>query len=702
MATGAQLSQRLMSTFLVELEGHVRAVERDVLALERGDGEASQTYISLFRSAHSLKGAARVVGLDAIETVCHRLEEIVKSLQDGRRKADAPLFQLLLSTADALSATGRGIAEQRGNAGSPLLAMLPQLASTSESQPASVEEPSQLATMVMPVSKSAQDATLRVAANKLDALLAQDGELLIARRRSANHAVMLEKLLQRARDAQREGRTVGGLRDMVRELQGVVADMSNDVQSLDHAAEKLSEEIRQVRMLPFSQACEGLERAVRDLTADGGKQATLVVSGGEIGVDRSILEGLRDPLVHLVRNAVGHGIEPKDERIAAGKIASGIVSIAATLTGSQITVTVRDNGRGIDTGAVMAKARKLGLSPSKAAGRENDLIFEPGFTTQNSVSRISGRGIGLDVVRTQIEEMRGAISVASETGQGTVFTIVLPLTLTSIRGLLVGSSGQIFALDSTMVRGLRRVSSDEIRFVEGRSVLVGEGEPLPLAPLSTLLGLERAPERDGERFQVVLLGAASAQAAVIVDTLYEEDDLTVRNLGHRFGRLSNISGGTILPDGRVALILHASDLIEGVLAGAAVSRLPGKRAVSETKKRLVIAEDSMTTRTLIKAILENAGYDVSAAADGAEAWRFVERNGADLVVADVEMPEMSGFELTETIRASAEHGGIPVILLTALESDNDKARGLSVGANAYLLKSAFDQRELLSAIRQMV
>lgn len=702
MTTSAQLSQRLMSTFLVELEGHVRAIERDVMVLERGDGDAAQTYISLFRSAHSLKGAARVIGLDGIETACHRLEEIVKSLQDGRRKADGPLFQLLLSTADALSATGRGIAEQRENAGSPLLAVLPRLAATSETQPASVEEPSQLATMVMSVSKPTQDATLRVAANKLDALLAQDGELLIARRRSANHAVMLEKLLQRARDAQREGRTVGGLRDMVRELQGVVADMANDVQSLDQAAEKLSEEIRQVRMLPFSQACEGLDRVVRDLTADSGKQATLVVSGGEIGVDRSILEGLRDPLVHLVRNAVGHGIEPKDERVAARKIASGVVSIAATLTGSQITVTVRDDGRGIDTGAVMAQARKLGLSPSKAAGRENDLIFEAGFTTQNSVSRISGRGIGLDVVRTQIEEMRGAISVSSETGRGTVFTIVLPLTLTSIRGLLVGSSGQIFALDSTMVRGLRRVSSDDIRFVEGRSVLVGEGEPLPLAPLSTLLGLERAPERDGERFQVVLLGAAAAQAAVIVDMLYEEDDLTVRNLGHRFGRLPNISGGTILPDGRVALILHASDLIDGVLAGAAVSRLPGKRPASETKKRLVIAEDSMTTRTLIKAILENAGYDVSAAADGAEAWRFVERSGADLVVADVEMPEMSGFELTETIRASAEHGDIPVILLTALESDNDKARGLSVGANAYLLKSAFDQRELLSTIRQMV
>jgi two-component system chemotaxis sensor kinase CheA len=241
-----------------------------------------------------------------------------------------------------------------------------------------------------------------------------------------------------------------------------------------------------------------------------------------------------------------------------------------------------------------------------------------------------------------------------------------------------------------------------VRFVEGRSVLVGEGDPLPLAPLSGLLGLPPALPRDDEPMQVVLLGAGSAEAAIAVDLLYDEDDLTVRNLGHRFGRLPNISGGTILPDGRVALILHASDLIEGALEGKTVSRVAAAKPAPQTRKRLVIAEDSMTTRTLIKAILENAGYEVDAAADGVQAWRMVERKGADLVVADVEMPEMDGFELTRTIRSSVEHGDIPVILLTALETDRDKAHGLSAGANAYLLKSAFDQRELLAAIREMV
>ncbi len=704
MISGAPLTQRLMSTFLVELEEHVRAIERDVLALERGEGNAAQIHTSLFRSAHSLKGAARVVGLDAIETVCHRFEEIVQGLRDGRRKADAALFQLLLCVADALSATGRLLGEQRENPGQPLLPLLSKLAAASEAPPTANEigeEPSQLATMAMPAAKP-QDATLRVAAGKLDALLAQDGELLVARRRASSHNQMLERLLRRARDAQREGRANAGLREIVRELQGVTTEMAEDARSLDQAAEKLSEEIRQVRMLPFSQACEGLDRVVRDLTAGGDKDVSLVITGGEIGVDRSILEGLRDPLLHLVRNAVDHGIEPKHVRKDAGKHATGRVLVSASLSGPQIIVKVRDDGRGIDTGAVNAQALKRGFTTSKAPGHEHDVIFEPGFTTQTSVSRISGRGVGLDVVKSQIEEMRGAISVGNEPGRGVEFTIVLPLTLTSIRGLLIGCSGQIFALDSTMVRGLRRVPQENVRFVEGRSVLVGEGDPLPLAPLSGLLGLPPALPRDDEPMQVVLLGAGSAEAAIAVDLLYDEDDLTVRNLGHRFGRLPNISGGTILPDGRVALILHASDLIEGALEGKTVSRVAAAKPAPQTRKRLVIAEDSMTTRTLIKAILENAGYEVDAAADGVQAWRMVERKGADLVVADVEMPEMDGFELTRTIRSSVEHGDIPVILLTALETDRDKAHGLSVGANAYLLKSAFDQRELLAAIREMV
>ena len=238
---------------------------------------------------------------------------------------------------------------------------------------------------------------------------------------------------------------------------------------------------------------KGLDRLVRDLTASGDKEISLLVSGGDIGVDRSVLEGLRDPLLHLVRNAVDHGIEAKSERGKAGKPTAGSIAISASLNGPQIIVKVRDDGRGIDTDAVIAAAQKRGLAPARTAGHEHDVIFEPGFTTLASASTISGRGVGLDVVKSQIEAMRGATTVATEPAGGTEFTLVLPLTLTSIRGLLIGCGGQTFALDSTVVRGLRHVASGDVRVVAGRPVLVGEGDPLPLVSLGDLLGLDAAP-----------------------------------------------------------------------------------------------------------------------------------------------------------------------------------------------------------------
>jgi two-component system chemotaxis sensor kinase CheA len=705
MATDAHLTQRLMSTFVVELEEHARAMERDLLRLERGEEQPGPLYISLFRSAHSLKGAARVTGLHAIETVCHHLEEVLQTLQEGRRVADTGLFQLLLSTADALSATGRLLAEKADTGAGPLVRLLPKLAAAADGPlPKAVgprEAPAPSETPSQPPAKP-QDATLRVEARKLDALLAQDGELLVVRRRGALHVGALEKLLQGARDAQREGREAQGLRDISRELQGFIGRLAEDTKMLDATAGKLSDEIRQVRMLPFAQACEGLDRLLRDLTANGEKEVGLTVFGRDIGVDRSILEGLRDPLLHLVRNAVDHGIEAKAVRRAAGKPPAGSITISASLSGPQVIVKVRDDGGGIDTDAVHAAAQERGLAPAHGAGHQHDVIFEPGFTTLASASVISGRGVGLDVVKSQIAAMRGAISVVSERGNGTEFTLMLPLTLTSVRGLLIGCGEQIFALDSTMVRGLRRVSTKDVRVVAGRSVLTGEGEPLPLVSLAGLLGLDVPPPRDDEAMQVVLLGMDAPQVAIIVSALYDEDDLTVRNLGARFGRMQNFSGGTILPNGRVALILHAGDLVTTALEGKTVSFFAQDEKPQAARKRLVIAEDSMTTRTLVKAILENSGYEVDAAEDGAQAWRLIEAKGADLVVSDIEMPNMDGFALTEAIRGSARHGETPVILLTALENDRDKARGLSAGANAYLLKSGFDQRELLTAIRQMV
>jgi two-component system chemotaxis sensor kinase CheA len=301
--------------------------------------------------------------------------------------------------------------------------------------------------------------------------------------------------------------------------------------------------------------------------------------------------------------------------------------------------------------------------------------------------------------------MRGAVDVSFGAGQGTKFTLVVPLTLTSVRVILVEASGQVYAVDTIGVHRVLRISADDIRSIEGRKILLIAGKPVPLVTLTGSLGLhDSAPLADGAKLSAVVLAAGNRSAAFLVDNLQNEREVVVRALGPRLRHVKCISGGTILPDGRIALILNAADLIQRALSLPATANLSDIQPIAprSARKRLLVADDSVTVRTLQKNILESAGYDVMAAVDGMEAWHLLSENGADLVVSDVEMPRMDGFSLTEAIRESRRFRDLPVILVTAMESDADKARGLAVGADAYCLKSAFDQKDLLATIARFL
>jgi two-component system chemotaxis sensor kinase CheA len=744
-----QLIQKLTATFLVELRDHVRNVERDLLALERGGDAKAQAelYSSLFRTAHSLKGASRAVGAGLVETACHRLEEIVQAFRDGVLAPDKEVIQLFLATADAIGEAGERIGARQDLSGSALAALLPRLSSATDREPPAkrtsasppkpipLPEPPPVPELPpVPVPRPSGAHVVRLPAAKLDALLAQNEQLLVARRRSDAHDDMAANLQDIVRTWQQnwaemdrhvarafagarpsegghEGelrqatqilsRHRGDLRRFDRAMQKFVSQTAADRRQIDQTAAELGGEIRHVRMLPFADACEGLDRVVRDLTAGSGKRARLTVIGSDTAIDRSLLEGLRDPLIQMVRNAVHHGIEPETARREAGKPPDGQITITATLRGTQIVVTVADDGKGIDTAAVAAEAQRRNLDGNGA--NPLDAIFHPGFSTTASVTTVSGRGFGLDIVKTKVEAMRGSVEVASETGRFTRFKLTLPLTLTTIRALLVRAGGQVFALDSMFIAKLLRVAPGDVRVVEGRSMVVGGKAPVALASLASLLGLPETPHRgDGRKLAVIVLAVGEREAAISVDELLGEQELLVRSLSARLKHLENVAGGTVLPSGRIALILHSGDLMRGVLAGAPRSAAPKPTERSKPRRRLVIADDSMTTRTLMKTILEGAGYDVFAAADGSDAWHLLQDSGADLVVTDVEMPIMDGFALTETIRNSARFHDLPVVLMTALETDEDKARGLRAGATAYLTKSTFDQRDLLATIQQIL
>lgn len=709
-----ELVRRLMTTFLVELDEHVRTLEHDLLALEKADDAARGGLLkTLFRTAHSLKGAARSVSVTPIEAVCHRMEGVLAAAVEGSLSLAPDHLQLFLAVADALRDAGQRLRESRTLDRSPIETILSRLQSPDLGTATPVAAPK----LPPDAPQPAAPGTVRVAASKLDALLTRTGELVVARKRSEERIVEVEALRDRyermrarCRKAARAAKApADGLDDEMksigRDLDRLASDLGRDAHAVELAAGPLADEVRRVRMIRFAEACEGLDRAVRDLARSGGKEVDLVIEGAEVELDRSVLEAIKAPLLHLVRNAVDHGVEPPDIRRAGAKPPRARVRVSASLRGGDVEVAVEDDGGGLDLSAIRAQALRRGMAAPSGDAEAARLVFLAGFTTAKAVTEVSGRGIGLDIVKSAVEAIHGSVDFTHAAGKGCRFVLRLPLTLTSIRALLVGAGGHLFALPTGAVRRLVRVAPADLRTVEGREMLPHDGALVPLAGLAATLGLRAAePAHGAGRASVVVLASAERCAGLVVDELRAEAEVVVKGLGPRLGRLPFVSGATVLPDGRTVLILNAAEVLSRALAAPAGPSIAGALAApaAAKRKRLLVAEDSVTTRALLKGILETHGFDVLEAADGAEAWRLLQEVGADLVVSDVEMPRMDGFELTEAIRRSRRAAGLPVILVTARTSPADKARGLEAGADAYLEKSAFDQTRLLETIAQLL
>jgi two-component system chemotaxis sensor kinase CheA len=742
-----RLAQRLMATFIVELENYVRTFEQDLLALEKNPAPDARTDLfgSLLRTAHSLKGAARSVKVDLLETASHRLEEVFIAARDGDLKTDGAFFNVLLPTIDAVGDVALRLKTEGRLTNAPLVEELPRLTGllTGETNPRRPNQ-SEPTSPGAPSPRQRIDA-VRVANDKLDALLRQSGELLVVRHRAEARSEDASKLqdiladwrkawrhveqgiadlLKRGSEAEEAPNGTGaksraarsnlmelavnrsrdGLWRLERSLQRFAADLTVDRRAIEQTAGPLDAMVRQTRMFPFAEACEGLERVARDLSVSGNKKVHLVIEGGEIELDRSVLESIKDPLLHLVRNAVDHGIEPVAMRRMANKPEVARITVTAALRGTRVEIRVSDDGKGLDLAAIIERLRGAGRPVPTEERELMRCIFQPGFTTSPRVTQVSGRGVGLDVVNTQLAAVRGVVDVSFVPGAGTVFTLSVPLTLTSIRAILVGVGDDIYAVDTASVDRVLRVGAGDIRSVGGREMLLLSGVPIPVITLAELVGAPGQSLTETSKVSAIVLSAAGRLAALAVDTLHAEREVVIRALGPRLRQVAGVAGGTILPNGRIALILNAAELVEQVIASPSKGLLADTAAGAQgaIRKRLLVVDDSATIRTLEKSILEAAGYDVTIAADGQEAWHLLLEMGADLVVSDVEMPRMDGFSLTETIRGSKRFRDLPVVLVTAMESEADKARGMAVGATAYRLKSAFDQKDLLATIEQIL
>lgn len=479
---------------------------------------------------------------------------------------------------------------------------------------------------------------------------------------------------------------------------------------LDRKINYFLEDMKSVIMLPSTTLFAPFPRMVRELGRSQGKEIDLDLKGAEIEIDRRILEELKDPLVHLLRNCVDHGVETPEERRMLNKSERGRIFLHVNqIEGGKVEITLGDDGHGIDPDMVRKSAVKRGLISAEDAARLTEkeaqgLIFHSGMSTASSISQISGRGLGMAIFLERVEKLGGQLDFASIPGKGSSFTVCLPLSLATFRGTLVQVAEQLFLAPSSHLVAVLHVNTSSIRTVENKATINYDGEPLSLVRLADTLQLNKpAARRESNKIQVMVLGTSKRRIGFEVDEVLAEQEVLFKELGKQLLRVKNIAGATILGTGQVVPILNVHDLLKSAV-GTAGERFVSSRIKKEETKRksILVVEDSITSRTLLKSILEASGYLVTTAVDGVDGYTKLKINDIDLVLSDVEMPRMNGFEMTEKIRADETLANIPLILCTSLATNEDRERGIQVGANAYIVKSNFDQSNLLQVIEKLI
>ena len=732
---------RLRETFRVEAAEHVEAITAGLIAMEHaGDNERTPIIERIFREVHSLKGAARSVSLPDVEAFCQELENIFAaakrdaiSLSTEILNAIHPVLGVLATMCESVRvppSPESGEREQKALATLKIITRGPTEEPAETPVAAIASLPRGVVVQAAPT--AAAPDSVRVSTQKLGAVLVEAEALVGAKIAASTRATELRDFAaeltawnqQRVHRSMRQRQGHKGTMDasdtpepemffaktLENSLRKLAGSAHQDALALAAITDRLLEDAKKVLLLPCSYLLGVLPHIVRDLAQEQGKEADMLVTGEDIEVDRRVLDELKDPLIHLLRNCVDHGIEKPDARRELGKPARGSVTITVKpAEGNRVELMVADDGSGIDTGKVAKAAERLGLiaADEKVHAPEADaigLIFHSGLSTSPIITDLSGRGLGLAIVREKVEKLGGTITVTSKPGAGTTFRMLVPLSLSTFRGVLVDVAGKRFVLPTASVARVTRVRPEEIKTVENRQVLALGARAVSLVRLRDVLELSGPDGRaNGVTRQVVVVRAAERQVAFMVDEVLGEQEVMVKSLGRQLTRVRNIAGASISGSGTVIPILNVVDLMESAsLAGS-----PGPiDAVQETaptrRERLLIAEDSITARTLVKSILEGAGYEVVTAVDGMDALTRLKAEPFDLLVSDVDMPRMNGFELTAKVRADKKLKELPVVLVTALGSQKDREFGIEVGANAYIVKSDFDQSNLLEIVRRLV
>jgi two-component system, chemotaxis family, sensor kinase CheA len=759
MSVSEEIRQKLLPRFRETTADRVEKISSALLELERGTA-AGDLLQELARELHTLKGEARMMGFVGISTVVHAAEDLLKALAPG---SPGERLQALLEACDAivpmldapvdggdaaarLTASIRAMigaeAPSTATPGSPSAPASSEAAPPERSDDASAsarsrgtdEKSSTTSTKLEPVQPGPRGptpesrlelrgdkpaASIRVDVDRLDEIAALAGDVLVEGERSIRRSRELNGLFARwARLSDRVIALAERVRDgrssarMVEQIEGDVHLLRSDTfrfarrqteasSSAQAQFGVLAERIGTARLIPLSGVLAAFPRAARDMGREQGKEVECVVKGGETGVDKAILLSLNDPLVHLVRNSVDHGIEAPDERLAAGKPRLGRIVISARVDGDLLAVTVDDDGRGISPQKVRASALRKGIigeqqAASLSARASLDLIFTPGFSTRDQAGETSGRGVGLDVVRKRVTALGGSVTVESEPGRGARFTLRMPQSLSLMKVLLVRIDEDVYGVPAIDVDSVGRLDPQEITEVAGIRAVRYRGRLMPVVALGPLLSLNGGPRSKRPLVAYVIHG--NEGAAVVVDGLHGEREVAVKAPGAFLKGMRFVTGAAALEDGRVALLLSTPDIVGAArrLASPAMTRGRDRRRL-----RILLVDDSAIAREAEAALMRSLGHEVDEAVDGEDGWQKLQTGGYHVLVTDVQMPVLDGIDLTRRVKATPRFVKLPILIMSSLSAPEERRRGVDAGADAYIVRGELEAESLGGTLERL-
>ena len=724
-----------LELFRQELEDQVLILNQALLDLE-ADPANADGFDRLMRAAHSVKGAARIVGLHDLVALAHAFEDTLVAVRDGRLPLSQVLLSRLFAIVDSLETIQRCAAAELPawidgqRAVREGLAQALQAGPTAPSTaPSSTSAPPLVPPSEPPQATLTPERVVRVDADQLNRIMALAGEALVEAKWLQPFADSLAQLKDRQNEMvalveqlhqqMSEPGSPGG-RDLIeqvrakeRDCQQLLVDRLGELELFarrsNNVAYRLYREVIGSNMRPFSDGLAGFPRMVRDISRSLAKQVRLEVIGKGTLVDRDILKRLESPLTHILRNAIDHGVETPERRLAAGKPAEATLRIEAMHRGGMLAIHVADDGRGVDLAAVRRKLVQRQLMAAEAVARLSeadllDALMLPGFSTAGSVTELSGRGVGLDVVRSMVQEVGGSVRISSSAGAGTSIHFQLPLTLSVVRTLLVEIAGEPYAFPLARLDQIVAMDQSAIHGVEGRDTFNLDDRTIGLVAAREVMALPPL-ERLPDPVPLVVISDHNNVYGVMVDRFLGEQDLVVRPLDNRLARVPNISAAALMGDGLPILIVDVPELVRSIdarLMHGDLRSLAAAPPATIPRRRVLVVDDSETVRQSLVRCLSGAGYRVEQAADGREAWTALQGQDVDLVLTDVEMPVMDGLELVRLLRQQPRLASLPVMIVSSREGEQDRLLGLEAGADYYLDKGRFSDARLLAAVLDLI